>query len=119
MSTSTNAKRVAGIIAWLFLFHVLLAYGLPEWLFIVLVLSLSVLYWRIGALGALTVSITLILVTVLYSLTLKLTGLEDSIYYRPDEKYVRFDYTHNHRLYQNNVHLDMSMPHGDLRAMTT
>ena len=119
MSTSTNAKRVAGIIAWLFLFHVLLAYGLPEWLFIVLVLSLSVLYWRIGALGALTISITLILVTVLYSLTLKLTGLEDSIYYRPDEKYVRFDYTHNHRLYQNKVHLDMSMPHGDLRAMTT
>ena len=59
------------------------------------------------------------MVTVLYSLALKITGLEDSIYYRPDEKYVRFDYVNNHRIYQSNVHLDMPMAHGDLRAMTT
>lgn len=119
MSTNAKAKRVAGIIAWLLAFHVLLAYGLPEALFIALVVSLGIVYWRIGALGALTVSLTLVMATLLYGLVLTLTGLEDSIYYRPDEKYVRFDYVNNHRIYQPNVQLDMSMPHGDLRAMTT
>jgi hypothetical protein len=119
MSTSTTSRRVIGVAAWLIVFHVLLAYGLPEWLFVSLVILLGVLYYRIGALGAVTVSLTLVLITVTYGLALKITGLEDSIYYRPDEKYVRFDYTNNHRVYQSNVHLDVPQPHGDLRAMTT
>lgn len=108
-----------GSIAWLIAFHTLLAYGLPEGLFAALVLLLGILYWRAGAMGAVTVSLTLVLVTVLYGLALKMSGLEDSIYYRPDEKYVRFDHTNNHRIYQSNVRIDMPMPHGDLRAMTT
>ena len=37
MSTGKNAKRAAGVVAWLLAFHVLLAYGLPEGLFIALV----------------------------------------------------------------------------------
>lgn len=119
MSASTTSRRVTGLIAWLIAFHVLLAYGLPEWLFAVLVISLGILYYRIGAFGALTVSLTLVVATVAYGLALKITGLEDSIYYRPDEKYVRFDYTNNHRIYQSNVHIEMVMPHGDLRSMTT
>ena len=112
-------KVAIGSAAWLIAFHVLLAYGLPEGLFIALVLLLGVLYWRSGAMGAVTVSLTLVMTTVFYGLALKVTGLEDSIYYRPDEKYVRFDYTNNHRIYQSNVRIDMPMPHGDLRAMTT
>lgn len=118
MSRSSTARRIAGIVAWLIAFHVLLAYGLPEGLFITLVLVLAILYWRGGVLAGMTISITLVLATLLYGLALKLTGFEDSIYYRPDEKYVRFDYTNNHRVYQSNVHIDMPMPHGDLRAMT-
>ena len=112
-------KIATASIAWLTAFHTLLAYGLPEGLFAALVLLLGILYWRAGAMGAVTVSLTLVLVTVLYGLVLKVTGFEDSIYYRPDEKYVRFDYSNNHRIYQSNVHIDMPMPHGDLRAMTT
>jgi hypothetical protein len=119
MSTNTTSRRVIGFIAWLVVIHVLLAYGLPEWLFASLAIVLGILYHRIGAFGAVTVSLTLVVVTVAYGLALKITGLEDSIYYRPDEKYVRFDYTNNHRVYQGNVHLDVPMPHGDLRAMTT
>ena len=119
MGTSSTSRRVIGFIAWLVVFHVLLAYGLSEWLFASLVILLGILYYRIGAFGAVTVSLTLVLVTVAYGLVLKITGLEDSIYYRPDEKYVRFDYTNNHRIYKSNVHLDMPVPHGDLRAMTT
>lgn len=119
MNRSPSARRVVGFLAWLVSFHILLAYGLPEGLFISLAVLLGILYWRAGTMAAVTVSITLVMVTVLYGITLKLTGLEDSIYYRPDEKYVRFDYANNHRIYQKNVHVDMHMPHGDLRAMTT
>lgn len=118
MSRSTTARRFAGITAWLVAFHVLLAYGLPEGLFIGLILLLAIVYWRGGALAGWTVSITLVVATLFYGAALKLTGFEDSIYYRPDEKYVRFDYANNHRIYQGNVHIDMTMPHGDLRAMT-
>ena len=118
-STSSTSRRVFGFIAWLIVFHVLLAYGLPEWLFVTLVILLGILYYRIGAFGAMTVSLTLVAITVVYGLALKITGLEDSIYFRPDEKYARFDYTNYHRGYQPNVHLDTKMPHGDLRAMTT
>jgi len=119
MSTSTTSRRVIGFIAWLIVFHVLLAYGLPEWLFASLVILLGSMYYRIGAFGAMTVSLTLVVITVVYGLALKLTGLEDSIYYRPDEKYAGFDYANNHRRYQTNVHLATKTPHGDLRAMTT
>lgn len=120
--TSAMASKlkftIAGI-AWLAAFHALLAYGLPAGLFIGLVLSLAILYWRIGAMGAVTVSLALIMTTLLYGLMLGVSGFEDSIYYRPDEKYLRFDYSNNHRVYRHNVHTEMSMPHGDLRAMTT
>lgn len=112
-------KIAIGSIAWLIALHTLLAYGLPEGLFAALLLLLGILYWRTGALGAVTVSLTLVLVTVLYGLALKVTGFEDSIYYRPDEKYGRFDHANNHRIFQDQVRVDMFMPHGDLRAMTT
>jgi len=112
-------KFVIGSVAWLAALHTLLAYGLPGGLFGALGLLLGILYWRIGAMGAVTVSLALAMTTLLYGLALKATGLEDSIYYRPDEKYLRFDYTNNHRIYQRNVRTEMSTPHGDLRAMTT
>lgn len=118
MNRSSIARRITGVVAWLVAFHVLLAYGLPEGLFIALIVGLAILYWRAGALAGVTVTITLVLATLVYGFALKLSGFEDRIYYRPDEKYVRFDYANNHRIYQNNVHIDMPMPHGDLRAMT-
>jgi len=119
MSVSTRARRITGIVAWLIAFHVLLAYGLPEGLFLGLIIGLGILYWRTGALAAVTVSMTLVLVTVAYWGALKITGFEDRIYYRPDEKYVVFDYDNNHRRYAANIHIEADMPHGDLRAMTT
>jgi len=119
MNARVPYRRLVGSVSWLVAIHVLLAYGLPEGLFIALVLLLGILYWRVGVMGAVTVSLTLVLVTVLYGLSLKATGLEDSIYYRPDEKYGRFDYTNNHRIYQGNVRFEMAVAHGDLRALTT
>lgn len=118
MSTGRTTRRAIGIAAWLVAFHVLLAYGLPEWLFITLVLALGITYWRLGAPAAVLVSLTLLVVTGFYALALKITGLEDRIYYRPDEKFLSFDYTYYHRAYKRNVRYEMQMPHGDLRALT-
>jgi len=119
MSLSLRAQRITSVVAWLVVVHVLLAYGLPEGLFLGLVIALGILYWRAGALAAITVSLTMVLVTIAYWAALKITGFEDRIYYRPDEKYVVFDYDNNHRRYSANIHLEADMPHGDLRALTT
>jgi hypothetical protein len=118
MSTTTSRRRI-GFIAWLIAFHVLLAYGLTEWLFISLAIMFGVLYYRISTFGAATVSLALLVITIVYGLALKITGFEDNIYFRPDEKYARFDHTNNHHLYQSNVHIEMDMPHGELRPLTT
>ena len=119
MGSPLAVRRAIGILAWFVSFHVLLAYGLPEWLFILLNITLGITYWRLGAPGAVVVSLTLVMITVFYGVALKVTGLEDHIYYRPDEKYASFDYADNHHVYMANVHTRMSMPHGDLRAMTS
>jgi hypothetical protein len=119
MSNSTVARRSLAVAAWLVAFHVLLAYGLPEGLFIGLVILIGVIYWRAGVLAAVTMSVTLVLITAAYWAALRITGFEERIYYRPDEKYLSFDYQNNHRRYAPNVHIEMDMPHGDLRAMTT
>ncbi|MCK7577681.1 MAG: hypothetical protein MZV65_19010 [Chromatiales bacterium] len=46
MSTNVRARRLISVIAWLVGFHVLLAYGLPEGVFIAAVLVLALAYWR-------------------------------------------------------------------------
>jgi len=118
MPLSPRARRAIAVSAWLIAVHVYLAYGLPEWLFATLAVATGLLFWRVGALGAVTVTVTLLVITLGYAAVLKITGFEERIYYRPDEQYASFDYEHNHRRYQPNVHLDVTMPHGDLRSMT-
>ena len=119
MNPSAKHRRFIGFIAWLIAFHVLLAYGLPEWLFIALAIFFGVLYYRIGIFGAMTVSLSLVVITLAYGFALKITGLEDRIYFRPDEKYASFDHVHHHRAYRPKVHVETRMRHGDMRAMTT
>ena len=119
MSTSPRARRLITITAWLVGFHVLLAYGLPEGVFIGSVLVLALAYWRIGAVGAVFTSVMLVALTVFYGLALKVTGLDERIYYRPDERYASFDYARNHRVFAPNIDVVAQMPHGDLRALTT
>lgn len=116
---NSRRRHVITAVAWLVSLHVLLAYGLPEWLFALLAASAGILYWRLGAPEAVTVSLTLIAVTLVYATAIKITGLDERIYYRPDERYGDYDYAHNHRRYRPDIHVDFDMPHGDLRAMTT
>jgi hypothetical protein len=117
MNSHLAVRRAFGILAWLISFHVLLAYGLPEWLFIVLNITLGIVYWRVGAAGAAVVSTMLLAMTLVYGLALKVTGLDERIYYRPDEKYSSFDYADNHHVYDADVRTEMPMLHGDLGAM--
>lgn len=119
MTPPRSVLRLTGIVAWLATFHVLLAYGLSERIFLTLMIAAGVLYWRIGALNAVTVSITLVLITVCYWAALEITGFEDRLYYRPDDRYTTFDYENNHRRYEPNVQFDLPMAHGDLRGMTS
>ena len=107
------------IVSYVVAFHVLLAYGLPGGVLLLLAVAAGLLYARVGAMGAVAVTFTLVTITLLYSLALKLSGFENTIYFRPDERLSTFDYQRNHRIFRPGVSLDMRMPQGDLQSMTS
>ena len=116
--SNDRSRRWISILAYLVVFHTLLAYGLPPGIFLLLAILAGVFYARIGAVGSVAVSLALLVVTLLYSLALSITGFENAIYFRPDERLSTFDYQHRHRIFQPGVTLEMQMPHGDLQSMT-
>lgn len=118
MPLSRNARRGIGLAAFLLSFHTLLAYGLAPGVFLVLVVALAIVFYRAGYLGAVTTSLALLAVTLLYALTIKLTGFESAMYYRPHEQLATYDYRYNHRVYRPNARIEMRMPYGDLQSMT-
>ena len=113
-----RSRRWITILAYLVAFHTLLAYGLPSGIFLLLALVVGVFYARVGALGSVAVSLTLLVVTLFYSLALSITGFENAIYFRPDERLSTFDYRHHHRIFRPDTTMEMQMPHGDLQSMT-
>ncbi|MCK7583645.1 MAG: hypothetical protein MZV65_54440 [Chromatiales bacterium] len=112
-------RRAITLGAYLITFHVLLAYGLPGGAFVLLALAAAVLYWRIGVYGAVSVAFSALVVTFAYSLMLHITGIETSIYYRPDEMLSEFHSDKQHRAYRPNTIMHMRMPYGDLQPMTS
>ena len=116
--SQNNSRRWITIVSYLVVFHVFLAYGLPTGIFLLLAIGAGFLYRRVGAVGSVVVTFSLVTVTLFYSLALKVTGFEDAIYFRPDERLFTFNYTHNHRTYRPGVTMEMRMPHGDLQSMT-
>lgn len=119
MALGTTGRRVVTTAAYLVAFHTLLAYGLPVGAFALLALALGILYYRIGAPAAVLVSASLVLVTLGYGLMLRVSGLENAIYYRPDEMLSEFRYDLGHRAYQRHAQVRMRMPYGDLQPMTS
>lgn len=113
-----RSRRWITIAAFVVVFHTLLAYGLPAGVFLLLALAAGVLYARLGAIGSVTVTLAVLAVTLFYSLALTLTGFENAIYFRPDERLSTFDYQHHHRIFRPGVTMEMQMPHGDLQSMT-
>lgn len=113
-----SSRRWITIAAYALVFHTLLAYGLPPGIFLLLVLIAGMFYARVGAVASLAMSLTLLVITLFYSLALSLTGFENAIYFRPDERLSAFDYRHHHRIFRPGATLEMQMPHGDLQSMT-
>lgn len=113
-----RSRRWITIAAFVVVFHTMLAYGLPAGVFLLLALIMGVLYARVGAIGSVAVTLALLAVTLFYSLALSVTGFENAIYFRPDERLSTFDYRHHHRIFQPGATLEMQMPHGDLQSMT-
>lgn len=118
MYTTHKRQRLISFIAWLISFHVLLLYGLPPGLFLLLAIGLLVFYLRTGVLPAVTATISLAAITAAYAAAIALSDFETKIYYRPHEMLVTYDYAANHRAYQKDAEVEMTMPFGDLQSMT-
>jgi len=119
MTLRKTGRRVLSVLAYVVVFNTLLAYGLPGGLFGVLVVGLGVLYFRIGAAEAVTLSTSLVVVTLTYGLALKLTGFGNAVYYRPDEMLSEYRADLRHRAYHRDATIRMHMPYGDLQPMTS
>ena len=118
MPLNPVTRRATSLGAYLITLHVLLAYGLPGGALFLLAVAAGVLYWRIGVYGAVSVSFSVVVATLVYSLALRVTGFDASIYYRPDEMLSRFHADKQHRAYQPNSIIRMRMPYGDLQPLT-
>lgn len=112
-------RRWLAAAAWLVSLCVVLFYGLPGALTALLTLLLGWLYTKQGAAAAIVITLALAVVTALYAVALKVSGLDQAIYYRPHERLVSYDYAARHRAYRPSMSLRMRVPHGDLKALTS
>jgi hypothetical protein len=118
MLLGKTGQRSVIVLSYLVTFHVLLAYGFPGAVFVLLAIGMGILYARTRAEGAAAISISLVVATLLYSLALKVTGFGDAIYYRPDEILSEYRDDLGHHAYRRGETKRMHMPHGDLQPMT-
>lgn len=98
--------------------HLLLFYGLPGSIRLAILIALGIFYFRAGAMAAVATTVSLGVATVLCAVAIHLLGLDKAMYYRPHEQLVQQDYEHGHRAYRKNARIEMTMPHGDLKALT-
>ena len=100
-------------IALLLTGHALLFYAISPKIVILLLVAFAVLYIKIKWQDAITLSVTLALVTLVLAISMEvLISEEKTIYYRPHEMF-----SQSEGRYKNNVRFEMVMPHGDLKAM--
>lgn len=100
-------------IALLLTGHALLFYAISPKMLILVLVAFAVLYIKIKWQDAITLSVTLALVTLVMAISMEaLISEEKIIYYRPHEMFSQSD-----GRYKKNVSFEMIMPHGDLKAM--
>lgn len=104
------------LLSLLLTFHILLFYGLPLKIFVLTFITITIIFFIIKGVNAFIVTISLGVGTLLFGILLKLTGLENAMYYRPQEIFSVDDNSLGHRRYQKNVHFEMQMPYGDLKG---
>lgn len=107
-------KRITIVtIALLLTGHALLFYALSPKMLILVLIVFAVLYIKIKWQDAITLSVTLALVTLVLAVAMEVLITEEkTIYYRPHEMFGQSD-----GRYKKNVRFEMAMPHGDLKAM--
>ena len=100
-------------IALLLTGHALLFYAIAPKVLILVLVAFAVLYIKIKWQDAITLSVTLALVTLVLAVAMEvLISEEKTIYYRPHEMFGQPD-----GRYKKNVRFEMAMPHGDFKAM--
>ena len=110
-------KLIAIVISLLLCGHVLLFYALPIKVFVLVFIALTILFLYIEWQGPIMISMSLILGTLIFGVFLQVSGINESVYYRPHEKFRLFDSDMNHGRYEKNIRFEMKMPHGDLKAL--
>lgn len=96
--------------------HSFLFYGLPLVVLVSIFLGLVILTPMIGGAKSLLVSASLLAVTLLLNVTVAVTGVATSMYYRPHEMLA----SHDERfgpVYQRHANVTMLVRHGDIQAM--
>lgn len=109
---ATRREKVLLCLGILGTFNLLLFY--PSQFLVGLLLVLVPLYVIIGGSNAFTVSFGLLLATVLLEIVLRATGLVNTVYYRPHERFALYDFDRHHPRYASNVDYRGLIPHGDL-----
>jgi len=67
--------------------------------------------WRNSIMLVISISV----VTLVAVSFLKVTGLNHSIFYRPQEMFSVYDVSRNHYRYEENIDFEMTIAHGDLK----
>ena len=96
----------------------LLGFGCPPGLALLGAVGAGALCVRAGAGSALLLVLSGLASLGLYAASLRASGLDEAIYYRPHERYATWDARHGHRAYQPYVSVRRHVPHGDLQALT-
>jgi len=110
-------KRMVVIALTLLLtFHVLLLYALPDIPLLISMALFAILYSKMDWRNAMMLVVSISIVTLLAVGILKVTGLNHSIFYRPQEIFSVYDAARIHYRYEENVNFEMTIPHGDLKA---
>lgn len=112
-------RRWVSALALLATLHLLQFYGLPGGFMLALLIALGIFYFRAGAMAATATTLSLGLATLFCAVAIHLLGLDRAMYYRPHEQLVQQDYDEGHRAYRKHARVEMLMPHGDLKALSS
>ena len=111
----TRRQKALLLLALLLSWHLLWLYGLPPAAIAGLFVLLAIGYLFIGAGNALLLTFSLALFTGGFAIALKLTGLDRSMYYRPNEM-LQVPDDDFIRVYQPNTRVQMRSPFSDIQA---
>lgn len=106
-------KSITLIISLLLVGHILLLYALPFSVFVLVFIAFTILFLFIEWQNAIMISVSLAITTLVFSIFLNLSGISEEVYYRPHEMF-----SHPDGKYKKNIDFEMTMPHGDLKALS-